>query len=264
MERTIELLMRQGSFDFGKNGFLFEDYAREELINTLSASPVLKDAEIYPKSLYLKTENGEEEIDLIIRLGNTILIGEIKCILFPSEPIERFRYFDILKSATDQVQRKLQFVKDNERGFRESSRLPVSLENKELSFYSFVLVNQPFGSGFVIKNTPIVDLLIFQRFFANEWQQLVMFDGKNEPIPTRTLKFYKSETEAAQIIFKYLCKPPQLRHYVESLKEEIYCLPVLNKGSKPICLRTPIVSLPMPKIDYELSQTHWGGKSRMS
>ena len=118
-----------------------------------------------------------------------------------------------------------------------------------------MLVNQPFGSGLVIKETPVVDLLVLQLFFANQWHQLVMFDGRNDPKPTNIVKFYKSEIEAAQKIYNYLENPPQIRHYFKNLTDELFCIPALDKASKNICRETKTVSLPLPDMKYEIRNT---------
>ena len=257
IERTVELWMKEGKFDFGKNGFIFENYARKDLIEFLDKFSKLEDAEVYPDSIDFTVNDGREEIDIVIRIGNTILVGEIKCILYPSEPIERSRYFEILVNASKQVERKVNFVKNNEKQFVEKINFKDRNSNESLRFFPFVLMNQPFGAGFVVGNVPIVDLLILHRFFENKWEQFALFDGENNPISARIVNFYKDDAEAADIVNKYLCKPPQLEHYKNSIKPEIYKLPILDSDEKPVCFATVNVSLSLPKKDYELIHKQW-------
>lgn len=256
MERTVELWMKESNFDFGRNGFLFESYAREDIATSISKSSDLIDAEVINKSIKFKKGKGEEEIDLIIRIGNTILVGEIKAILFPAEPLERANYFKVLDAATEQAQRKLNFIKENIDSFEEFITLTGLINKEELKFSPFVLINQPFGAGFTINNVPIVDLLILNRYFENEWQQLVLVKN-NIQNPLKVMNFYSSKVEAEQIVFNYLQNPPQLERYKQGLKPEFYVIPPVNKNEKDIHYGFYKVTLPIPEIDYEVSPIRW-------
>jgi hypothetical protein len=47
-----------------------------------------------------------EQIDLLIRLGDILIVAEVKCWLFPADPYERFKHFGKLKKAAEQAVRK--------------------------------------------------------------------------------------------------------------------------------------------------------------
>ena len=94
IERTFELWMKASGFKLTDKGPLFENYARIELTQSLNPSEILKDAAVHPTQVVFSHDEVEEEIDIVVRVGNKILIGEAKCLLFPAEPIEIARYFE--------------------------------------------------------------------------------------------------------------------------------------------------------------------------
>ncbi len=55
---------------------------------------------------FVPGKKADEEIDLLIRIGSTIIVGEIKCLLSPAEPIDRADYVRKLEDACAQASRK--------------------------------------------------------------------------------------------------------------------------------------------------------------
>jgi hypothetical protein len=51
-----------------------------------------------------------EEIDIVIWLQDTILLGEAKCNVYPANPIEIHNYFEDLRQASFQIGRKTSLV----------------------------------------------------------------------------------------------------------------------------------------------------------
>jgi len=111
--RLIESWMREGGLDLGKRGNAFEDYVQQEICKYSKASKHMSNTFVSLKSIRLSIADQEEQIDFIWIIGSLILIGEIKCSLFPTSPIEFHNFFDLLDFASSQAKRKADFVNKN-------------------------------------------------------------------------------------------------------------------------------------------------------
>lgn len=253
IERTFEQWMRDSGFRLTDKGPLFEAYIRKELIESLNRSELLKDAAVHPSKLILRDGNVEEEIDIVMRVGKTILIGEAKCFLFPSEPIEVARYFDALANAATQVKRKVDFARCNLP--RLTDQLGISGSTYEdLAVEPFVVLNQPFGTGFPQGDVPIVDELILKRFFEGKWDRLGIYD-KGSLETHSALSLYNNEEEAASKISTYLRYPPQLRHYRQNVRPNIQWYPAVEKSERQFAAVHFEVVLPLPNLELQFDKT---------
>lgn len=253
MERTIELWMKAGEMNLTEKGQLFEVHVRSQLREALSFSDMLKDAEIYPSNFVFSQEGHKEQIDLVIRIGNVVLIGEAKCILFPSEPIEYFHYFETLSDAAAQAERKVTFLSEHKDHLLQMLGLTGKMATKVLQLQAFVLVNQPYGAGFAVKETPVVDMLILELYFDGRWERMVSVDGAGEHKARSVVKLYSNEKEAAKNVVTYLKDPPQLRHYKDNIRPDFHWFPLLDDKDRKFVYVHPEVVLPLPNLDFKIT-----------
>lgn len=218
MARTVELWMKRGALRIDESGPNFEAYAKQEVERFITESPLLSESsQVFGPGLEFESDGESEEIDLVVRVDKSILLVEAKCILFPTEALEKHRYFDILEQASRQSRRKLEFIQKNVPDFL--SQLGIEFEKvDEYSFYPAILVNQPFGVGFTSSAVPVVDLLILERFFQGVWQKHVLMDAQGNTTAEQTHHFYTSPSEAGDRLWAYLCSPIQIREYARHVK----------------------------------------------
>ena len=115
------------------------------------------------------------------------------------------------------------------------------------------MVNQPFGAGFTQHDVPIVDELIFKRFFEGKWYRLGIYsEGILEA--QSTFRLYRDEEEAASTISAYLRNPPQLRHYRQNVKPNIQWYPALDETDRPFATVYFEVVLPLPSLDLHFNK----------
>jgi len=107
----------------------------------------------------------KEEIDLLVRVGSTILVAEVKCLLGPSEPIERHDYVGKLEDACAQAARKAGWLSGQPGEL--TSRLGDGADGCRLQ--PLVIVNQSSGVEWEYEDVPITD----DRFL-----RLLLGDGK--------------------------------------------------------------------------------------
>jgi hypothetical protein len=241
-------LEKDSGLKLSDKGYLFENYARTELAQSLNRSELLKNAEVHPTKLVLRGEDAYEEIDIVIRLQNTVLLCEAKCLLFPAEPIEMSRYFDVLEDARSQILRKVKFARHNLLNL--ASQLGVS-DATALTIEPLILVNQPFGAGWPQGDVPVADEVILNRFFDGKWYQLSTYnDGELQN--HFTFDLYQSEDEASSTIAAYLKSPPQLRHYRQNIKAGLQWYPAVDEQDRLLATVNLDVTLPLPDLNLSI------------
>ena len=215
--RSVEHWSKEGGLDLGSRGEVFEQLVRRQL----KERNRLASFEIYQRPLTLVVGNAEEEIDLSARLGNTVIIGECKCSVYPAEPVEFHNYFATLRKAASQAKRKGAFVKDNLSAFlRTAGFRDVDENNAEI--IPVVVTNLPLGVGHTFDEVPVTDLLILRRFVdEGEVGHEAYYDGAEQIVARGKTVFYTSEVEAERVLLDYLRSPPQLQSFERFLKAEV-------------------------------------------
>ena len=125
---------------------------------------------------FVPGKKADEEIDLLIRIGSTVVVGEIKCLLFPAEPIDRADYVRKLEYACTQASRKAQSLRI------DPSPLIARFgaEAGECRLVPLVIVNQSNGIEWQYDDCAITDARFLKLFCASG---SFVFGGKlhNEP-----------------------------------------------------------------------------------
>lgn len=85
----------------------FEANVRKSVRAAIDANPLLDDARSAANGVKA-TKESPEQVDLVVQIGDLLVVGEVKCFLFPADSRERFRHRRKLKEAADQAWRKAQ------------------------------------------------------------------------------------------------------------------------------------------------------------
>ena len=242
--RIMEKSMIRGGLDISKKGKEFEADCRQRIQEAIEKNDSLRTSGVHPTSITLRTANTEEEMDVVLWIGNTFIIAEAKCLLFPSEPLNFRHYYDTIEDAARQAQRKTLFANEHRRELLDKLGLRVDPVN--ISLKPLVIVNSPFGVGFTCLDVPVTDLHILGLFLRQrQIEHFVMFgpDGKKEFVGSKT-ELYASEEGAANAIYEYLCNPPQVEMYKKFLKVAFSSIPKINDNDKPFAFGQYEVSMP--------------------
>ena len=221
-ERVIEHWIVKMGVDLSLKGVVYENIVLNHLNDSLKNNAIFKDYE-EACSKRIKLDSGEEEIDLMIRIGDKILLGEIKSIVTSDSPISQYRAGEVLEGASLQALRKVGFFRDN-----ISDVFGVlGWEYKEDIEYDFipVIVNSSkIYSGFSFGGIPVCDELILRSYFSSNIFPLASKSSENH-IAWFTL--YKNEKEAADNMAKYFNAPPQIiitNNDFRRIENEIPCV----------------------------------------
>jgi hypothetical protein len=233
--RSLENWIKKSGFDLSKRGMLFEEYVRTELADAITGSLIIKNAGIYPKAIIIPNGINDEEIDLVFWIGNKIIIGELKCILFPTSPLEHFRYHNRLIEAANQIKRKTETVAINRKEFLKKLPFDNNADNSKIEIIPIIITNLLFGSGKMIEDIPVIDLLLLYRYLSKGDMPLYAESSiKSEDKIHRVHKFYNNEQEAIDNINNFIKEPPLLLLYNNFIKKDKFIFPPIIDDDKPI------------------------------
>src|SRR5690606_25257366 len=88
LERLFKATRLDAALEKGSLGLAYEDRVRSKFGQALSRNQTLSDARVAPTAITRKAPD-DEEIDLVLRVETLIIVGEIKCFVRPTDPIDR-------------------------------------------------------------------------------------------------------------------------------------------------------------------------------
>jgi len=191
----------------------FERQVKTRLVKAMARNRLLTDAAIVAEPLDFVREGGEE-IDLLLRIGRTIILGEVKCYIAPTVSIERFNYLSRLECAAEQAKRKCLWLEKN--FTKVSSQLRIEVDVGPKKFLPIVVLNQRIGSGMEVNGVAITDIDFLELFLSDGGYVSagLVSHEKTQFIET---KMYSNQAEAESQLFEILGMPPALRPFLESI-----------------------------------------------
>jgi len=164
----------------------------------------------------IEQKNSGEQVDLVILLGNLLLVGEIKCLLYPIEPIEHFNYLRKLDDAGMQATRKARWLKENPAVVAMELELPLDSVNS-LRLVPLVITNQGAGFGLEVHGARVVDSHFLKLYLTDgEYVSGLIFDAEKEVAIPKAETLYRNEIEAATKFEATIANPPPLRRLMLS------------------------------------------------
>ena len=256
LQRIVEGWMRQGGLELDRRGLEFEKFCRKEIAAALNNSPIKKSVSLLNRPVKFKPPSGpEEDIDIVIRVANTILLVEAKCILWPDDSIQFANYRDTIEKAVTQIIRKQKAVQSNYESFvNRIEQLGIPVPDK-CNVICCVLTNSAIFSGFPINNVPIVDLSILGRFFSNKHVKAEMRQ-RGKSVHKHVINFYNDDKNAGEVLEKYLAEPPQLADTKNSVKKREIIFPCENPSFGKL-----VHELYTVQIDIQDMQSRYGFKN---
>lgn len=107
--RRLEAWLERGGIDdsnpVDQRGERYEASYRRSLCAAVDGNPAFQTARCAPDGVK-RNVVFDEQVDLLVSIGDLALVGELKFFLTPADPHERARYFDRLESAGEQAVRK--------------------------------------------------------------------------------------------------------------------------------------------------------------
>jgi len=231
LRRLIDVWLNQLNVDLARRGPAFELYVRSSLVRDIATSPLLSGSARCLETALKFTPQGEreEEIDVVLLVGDLVLLGEVKCFLQPTGAKKTARHRDKVVDAVGQIQRKASAVERNKEAFRKRTK-QVGLDLPEsFRVLPVVILNNAIHVGVPIDGVPVVDEYILGVFFRGEFvERALKTPGKGiEPVKKRVL--YVDADEGSHVLPKFLAEPPQMEPLLRGIKSRWIPIPNVNK-----------------------------------
>ncbi|WP_426596308.1 hypothetical protein [Pectobacterium brasiliense] len=193
--------------NIGKNekGKFFEKNVKRILSDHISNNKILQGGFCRVLALSFKQSKGKknEEIDLVIRIGETYLLIETKSFIYRAGTTG---YHNNLKELKDSnANQKIDFFLSEYDRFKSIYDKEAMFHLKPENVIFCYLSSVPHAAGIKINNMPVVDLSILERYFDQG-----DFEMRNKNNKSKLFKFYTDFEEAEINLKRYLNNPPQL------------------------------------------------------
>lgn len=216
-ERVINYWLANFQLPIGNRGAWFEKYIEEKL-NLMQNSPTEIKIIGSRKFQIFNEIPPEEEIDLLIFLNGSIILGEAKCQFLPETIMHNFNYLDTLTLASEQAKRKARWVKNNIEFIAKS--LGVDLQNFSGEVIPIVITEPSIGVGLIIDDVPVLDLLLLRNYFTQPYRASGYLTKEGIKISKSKNQFYNGPDEMASKFLEYANNPFFLHPYINSLEEK--------------------------------------------
>lgn len=212
VERTLSEALGPDLKKSRSPGERFESGTRLKIDAALKENEIISDFASLPHALKKKADDGEE-IDLLFRIGKTIIVGELKCLLAPTESMERYNHLSKLEEAATQAKRKAAWLEENLNEI-EGTLAPRS-GITDLTVLPLVVLNQRIGSGLVLDGVTITDIFLLELYTQGGSYSSGAAMTKDERVVTHKV-FYSTQAQAEAAIQGVLSNPPPLKPFLDA------------------------------------------------
>lgn len=231
----VDKWLEVGKCDLAERGFKFEDYIKN-FLRTEKPNEFAKFKLIEQSKFSFLDENNinvEEEIDLVIKTDNTLIIGEIKCSMYPLDPDDFYSAYQTIKKAKNQVARKAKFLEDNWGKFEH-----LLGEKGQVKIQRIIILNFPHFAGRIIDEIPIADFYLFLSYFKSGKLTNVKIE-KNKGMTVNEIKYYNSIQSFEDNFYQFFNNPIPIEELFSRQRIEEY--EVTLNGTEPKTIAERVV-----------------------
>jgi hypothetical protein len=215
VERWLISSDRANNLSLTARGIAYETDVRTQLSSAIAANRLLNNAVCLSHAI--KREGDGEEIDLIVQLGRTIIVGEIKCLLVPSESSERYDHIVKLESAAAQACRKSKWLEDNLGVLANALNIPTENLGEPI-FLPVVVLNHGIGIGMSIGDCVVTDAHFLGLYLGSGSYFSSALVGPRGEVVRQSQILYQTENEAERMLPTFLRRPPGVEKFVRAIR----------------------------------------------
>ena len=211
--RCFEGWMARADVNIAQKGASYENHIKQTLKNIFSENNLIEHYNL------LEIENisingNSEEIDLIFKIGNLVVLGEAKCVVTTDSANSFWNSTTTIKNASEQALRKLDFISKNFEIFCKRFNWDYDT-NIKYQFCPIVVISSGFGAGYSFFNVPVIDHKILFSYFEKAKLPLISTEEGDD---LAYLTLYKSSHELIKNFYNFVYKPPTIETYKLCLK----------------------------------------------
>ena len=227
--RRMEGWLQRGGLDdnlsISSKGETYESEFRNELKESLRENSILTENNCAISHVNSR-KKFKEEIDLLIKLGNKLIVGEVKCWIFPAEPLERYNHEKKIISAAKQANNKAKYCSDNLTEVENFLSQKFDKNSQDFEIIPIVVTNHGYGVSATVDGCLISDARILSNYLSGgEVVTEAATNTKTRHISQATTTIYRSEIEASANFKKTISNPYFLRKYLDRIHWDTTPLP---------------------------------------
>ena len=209
-------------------GKSFEAELRADIRQALLENSVVRNTACAEHAVK-KRPDFTEEIDLLVRFDSLLLVGEVKCFLFPTDARERYNFLKNLKAACAQASRKARKIA----GRSDISARALGISEavaQQLRVLPIMVVNQGFGVSLMVDDCVVVDAKFLKLYLSTG--TYVSEDGANHVAggwAEATRSLYRSASEAIANFESAMRRPSPLYRFRKLLRWSSFTFPTSSK-----------------------------------
>lgn len=226
-----------------RRGIKYEAWVRDDIADAILRNGILANS-CCATSAVSRYDSESEQIDLLIVLGNLLLVGEVKCFLYPVESSERHNYLRRLNDAGNQASRKAKWASENPSPIADALKITEDRVSS-LRVVPIIVVNQGAGFGLKASGVRVVDCRFLRLYLANnEFVAGMAFNSDTGQVVQELKTLYGSEAEAANNFEKTMESPLPLERYLNAATWKDNLFPMSDGGRMVVenCLMGDAIS----------------------
>ena len=203
--REAEIWLEKGGLTDTQSGVSrgepFERFVREKIGAAIESNPNLSKSGCLAQAVHTTPQVGD--IDCAFWLSDRLFLCEIKCFIYPADPVERHNFLKKIASAIDQIKKKADYVLR----FRPGIFNGVAYS----SVAPLVVTNQPLGPGYDSEHVAIIDFDALLDFLStNEYYSKASFDRSQGAAFEVGGILYQNDDQASNALKRRARYPPWL------------------------------------------------------
>jgi hypothetical protein len=197
-----------------RRGRTFEAHVRNALTEAVKKNALFSDSVCCPDELKGEPPNGEQ-VDLLFRVRDLVVVGEVKCLLAPIEPTEYANYLRKIKEACIQAARKAEWLNKNRDLLVKLLKLSAE-RSHSAKIIPIVVINQSVGSSLVSDGVHVIDFHFLKLYLdAGEYSSGAAFSRDEVDTVVHHETLYKNEEEAKERFLASIENPKPLKKYLD-------------------------------------------------
>jgi hypothetical protein len=245
LERVIDKAASDRNF-FDKKGKHFESKFRAD-IASIAATGRSGVAKVHTSSIgRLRTSRDKcGDIDLLIKFGHTLLVGEVKCLRFPAISREWYNNLEELRKGCKQAARKAKAVSACLNEVLSHTGFEPGSDDAQWKVLPFVVSNQAIGVGTSFEGVPIVDRQILDSYLGHGGYYPYAQLANNGTVwdKGRFVSYFANSVEAEEKLEEYLSKPSAISRLEPFFKTRRTLIAQSDKPFYVVSLELDLVQL---------------------
>lgn len=215
----VEAWLERGGIDdeaLEHRGDRYEVHLRQQLEDAIQGNADFRNARIASEGVE-RSDDFPHQVDLLIRLGDRLLVGEIKCFLTPADPHQWDRFYrEKLPDAAKQASQRAAELR--RRPDVVSEALSIGIEEAgRLSVEPIVVLNIGAGFSLRIGGCRVVHADFLLSYLRSPKMESGAAVRAGRPEMTRLVTLYEGELDAGRRFDLVMADPWPLRRFLDRL-----------------------------------------------